>query len=93
MVEQLRSLRQSISANALAVKQEFSFLGQVIMGRQEAITLVITLSHKFFIPNLLGDIRASGLLPQLIQSVGSVDEFRVSTSNIGDDKIAYLCCR
>jgi L-ascorbate metabolism protein UlaG (beta-lactamase superfamily) len=71
-------------AIAPVIGQIFPLLGQVIMGPKEAITLVKTLRPRFFIPNGLGDIRADGLLPKLIRSVGSVDEFRylLTTSNM-----------
>ncbi len=54
------------------------------MGTHVAITLVKTLRPRFFIPNKLGDIRASGFLPKLIRSVGNVDEFpyQLTTSGI-----------
>jgi hypothetical protein len=34
------------------------------------------LHPQFFLPTTRGEIRATGLLPMLTQSVGSVEEFR-----------------
>jgi hypothetical protein len=45
------------------------------MRTHEAITLVKTLRPRFFIPDQLGDIRASGLLPKLIQSGVALTNF------------------
>ncbi len=61
---------------APVVGQVFPLLGQVLMGPKEAMNLVKTLRPRFFVPNAMGDIRFSGILPKLIRAVGSVDEFR-----------------
>ena len=63
-------------AIAPVVGQVIPLLGQVIMGPLEAMHLVKTLKPHFFVPTTLGDIRADGILPKLIQPVGSVEEFR-----------------
>jgi L-ascorbate metabolism protein UlaG (beta-lactamase superfamily) len=63
-------------AIAPVIGQIFPLLGQVIMGPNEAMTLIKTLRPRAFVPNALGDIRDSGLLPKLIRSVGSLEEFR-----------------
>ena len=63
-------------AIAPVVGQVLPLLGQVIMGPLQAMHLVETLKPHVFVPTTLGDIRAEGLLPKLIQPVGSVAEFR-----------------
>src|SRR5579883_1163346 len=63
-------------AVAPVVGQVIPLLGQVIMGPLEAMHLVATLKPPVFVPTTLGDIRAEGILPKLIQTVGSVEEFR-----------------
>lgn len=70
-------------AIAPVIGQVFPLLGKVIMGPQEALTLVQTLKPQIFIPNALGEIRASGILPQLIRSVGSLEEFQHLLSQTG----------
>lgn len=62
-------------AIAPVVGQVFPLLGQVVMGPDEAMNLVTTLRPRIFIPTALGDIRVSGLLPKLIRSVGSLEDF------------------
>lgn len=61
---------------APVVGQIFPLLGQVIMGPEQAIQVARDLTPRFFVPTAMGDIRASGLLPQLVRSVGSTEEFR-----------------
>lgn len=63
-------------AIAPIIGQVFPLLGQVIMGPTEATHLVQTLHPRVFVPTALGEIQASGILPMLIQSIGSVEEFR-----------------
>lgn len=58
------------------IGQIFPLLGQVIMGTTEALELTKTLEPTYFVPTAIGDIRASGILPPLIKTVGSVAEFR-----------------
>lgn len=62
-------------AIAPIVGQIFPLLGQVIMGPTEALQLVNTLQPRWYLPTTMGDIQASGLLPRLTQSVGSIAEF------------------
>jgi L-ascorbate metabolism protein UlaG (beta-lactamase superfamily) len=62
-------------AIAPVVGQIFPFLGQVIMGPLQAMQLVGEVKPRYFVPTAMGDIRTSGLLPLLIRSVGSVEEF------------------
>lgn len=63
-------------AIAPVIGQIFPLLGQVIMGPEQAMQLVQALHPKVFLPTTRGDVCASGILPRLIQSVGSVEEFR-----------------
>lgn len=70
-------------AIAPVVGQVVPLLGQVIMGPKEAMQLVKTLQPRIFIPNAMGDIRASGLLPKFLQSVGSLEEFQTQLQTAG----------
>ncbi len=63
-------------AIAPVIGQIFPLLGQVIMGPEQALNLVKTLHPRFFLPTTRGDIHAGGILPKLIKTVGSVEEFR-----------------
>ncbi len=63
-------------AIAPVIGQIFPFLGQVIMGPDQALDLVQQLQPKVFLPTTRGEIRASGILPRLIKTIGSVAEFR-----------------
>lgn len=63
-------------AIAPVVGQIFPLLGQVIMGPDEAMKLIQTLHPRVFVPTALGDVQVSGILPKLIRSVGSVEQFR-----------------
>lgn len=63
-------------AIAPVIGQAIPLLGQVIMGPLQAMHLVETLKPHFFVPTTLGDVRADGILPKFIQTVGSVEEFR-----------------
>jgi L-ascorbate metabolism protein UlaG (beta-lactamase superfamily) len=75
-VQQAEKIGQVDVAIAPVIEQIFPLLGQVIMGTEQALSLVKTLQPKVFLPTTRGDIDASGILPMLIQSVGSVEEFR-----------------
>jgi L-ascorbate metabolism protein UlaG (beta-lactamase superfamily) len=70
-------------AIAPIIGQIFPLLGQVIMGPEQAMQLVETVRPSYFLPTTMGDIRMSGLLPMLIKSVGSVEEFRDRLSASG----------
>jgi L-ascorbate metabolism protein UlaG (beta-lactamase superfamily) len=63
-------------AIAPVIGQRFPLLGQVIMGPQQTLQMLQALHPQFFLPTTRGEIRATGLLPMLTQSVGSVEEFR-----------------
>ncbi|MBW4692476.1 MAG: MBL fold metallo-hydrolase [Lyngbya sp. HA4199-MV5] len=63
-------------AIAPVIGQVIPLLGQVIMGPLQAMHLVETLKPRVFVPTTLGDVRAEGILPKIIQTVGSVEEFR-----------------
>lgn len=62
-------------AIAPVVGQQFPLLGQVIMGPEQALQLARTLHPRFLVPTAQGDIRTSGILPLLIKTIGSVEEF------------------
>ncbi|MBD2306494.1 MBL fold metallo-hydrolase [Chroococcidiopsis sp. FACHB-1243] len=62
-------------AIAPIIGQVFPLLGQVIMGSTEAMHLIQTLHPRVFVPTSLGEIEARGILPMLIRSIGSVEEF------------------
>ncbi|OCQ95038.1 MBL fold metallo-hydrolase [Oscillatoriales cyanobacterium USR001] len=63
-------------AIAPVVGQIFPFLGEIIMGPIAALNFVQTLKPQYIVPNALGDIQASGILPMFIRTVGSLEEFR-----------------
>jgi len=63
-------------AIAPIVGQIFPLLGQVIMGPEQALQLVKHVDPDYFVPTTMGDVKATGILPALIKSVGSVAEFR-----------------
>ncbi|MBF2026359.1 MAG: MBL fold metallo-hydrolase [Oscillatoriales cyanobacterium C42_A2020_001] len=75
-VQEAHRIGQVDVAIAPVIGQNFPLLGQVIMGPEQAIELVQTLHPKVFLPTTRGDIRTHGILPMLIKSVGSVEEFR-----------------
>jgi len=63
-------------AIAPIIGQIFPLLGQIIMGPEQAMQFIQTVSPRWFMPTAMGDIRADGILPKLIRSVGTVAEFR-----------------
>jgi L-ascorbate metabolism protein UlaG (beta-lactamase superfamily) len=63
-------------AIAPVIGQIFPLLGQIIIGPSQALSLAQTLKPKYFLPTTTGDIRATGILPMLVRSVGSIPEFR-----------------
>lgn len=63
-------------AIAPVIGQAIPLLGQVIMGPLQAMHLVETLKPRVFVPTTLGDVRVEGILPKVLQTVGSVEEFR-----------------
>jgi L-ascorbate metabolism protein UlaG (beta-lactamase superfamily) len=74
---EIRSHIQQVDvAIAPVIGQIFPLLGQVIMGPDQTLELVKALCPAFFLPTTLGDIRASGILPMLTRSVGSLEEFQ-----------------
>lgn len=70
-------------AIAPIIGQVFPLLGQVIMGATEAMHLIQTLHPRIFVPTTLGEIKASGILPMLIRSLGSIEEFRDRLTTAG----------
>lgn len=63
-------------AIAPVVGQVFPLLGQVIMGPDETLNMLDILRPKLFLPTTRGEIRTHGILPLLIKSIGSIEEFR-----------------
>jgi L-ascorbate metabolism protein UlaG (beta-lactamase superfamily) len=70
-------------AIAPVIGQIFPLLGQVIMGPKQALELVRAVNPRYFVPTTMGDIRTSGILPMLIKSIGSVEEFRDRLTALG----------
>lgn len=62
-------------AIAPVIGQIFPLMGEVIMGPQQALTLAQALHPKVYVPTTHGEIKASGVLPKVIRSVGSLTEF------------------
>ena len=62
-------------AIAPVIGQIFPLLGEVIMGPQQALALAQALRPQVYVPTTHGEINASGLLPKVIRSVGSLAEF------------------
>lgn len=83
----LEKVKQKIDtvdvAIAPVIGQIFPFLGQIIIGPAEALNLAQTLKPRFFLPTTTGDIRATGILPMLVKSIGSIREFRDLLANSG----------
>lgn len=75
-VQEAAKLGQVDVAIAPAIGQAFPLLGQVIMGPEQTLQMLQALQPKVFLPTTRGDIQASGILPKLIKTVGSLDEFR-----------------
>lgn len=83
----LEKVKQKIEtvdvAIAPVIGQIFPFLGQVIIGPSGAVSLAQALKPRFFLPTTMGDIRATGILPMLVRSIGSIAEFRHLLANSG----------
>ncbi len=58
------------------VGQIFPLLGQVIMGKTEVLGLVQQLQPRFVIPTTQAEVTIEGILPNLTQTIGSLEEFR-----------------
>lgn len=75
----LAKLQQNLSEIdiilAPVIGQIFPILGQVIMGPAQALTLAQTLKPRYFVPTASGDLQMTGLLPKLIRTIGSLDQF------------------
>ncbi len=72
------------------VGQVFPVLGQVIMGPKQALELVETLRPHIVVPTSVGDLKTQGILPKLIQTVGSTEEFADKLNASGLP--TRLCC-
>ncbi|WP_310427248.1 MBL fold metallo-hydrolase [Chamaesiphon sp. VAR_48_metabat_135_sub] len=57
------------------VGQIFPLLGKVIMNSQDAFALASILQPQWYLPTAVGEIHASGILPQLTRSDGTIEEF------------------
>jgi L-ascorbate metabolism protein UlaG (beta-lactamase superfamily) len=57
------------------VGQIFPLLGKVIMNPQDAFDLAAVLQPQWYLPTAIGEIDASGILPQLTRSDGTIEEF------------------
>jgi L-ascorbate metabolism protein UlaG (beta-lactamase superfamily) len=62
-------------AIAPVVGQVFPLIGQVIMGPQEALTMVQTLQPRVVMSTGNGDVHIEGLLIKGVKSVGSFEKF------------------
>ncbi|MDX2099840.1 MAG: MBL fold metallo-hydrolase [Leptolyngbyaceae cyanobacterium bins.59] len=63
-------------AIAPVVGQVFPLMGELIMGPQAALKLIKRLKPMLFLPTTVGEVNASGILPRLIRTNGSVSEFK-----------------
>jgi L-ascorbate metabolism protein UlaG (beta-lactamase superfamily) len=57
------------------IGQIFPLLGKVIMNPQDAFDLASVLQPQWYLPTAVGEIEASGILPQLTRSDGTIEEF------------------
>ncbi|WP_218080491.1 MBL fold metallo-hydrolase [Anthocerotibacter panamensis] len=57
------------------VGQIFPLLGEVIMGPDRALEMVKTLRPRTVVPTSVGAIKAHGILPHWIRTVGSLEAF------------------
>lgn len=75
--EKIRSLISTIDVMITPmIAQIFPFLGKVIMGPSETLNLIQSFHPQYFLPTTLGEIDARGILPKLVRSQGSIEEFR-----------------
>ena len=63
-------------AIAPAIGQVLPLLGQVIMGPQQTLAMLQALQPQFFLPTTRGEIETSGILPNLLKTVGSIEELQ-----------------
>ena len=57
------------------VGQIFPLLGKIIMDAKDAFQLAQALQPQWYLPTATGAIEANGILPQLTQATGSIDDF------------------
>jgi len=57
------------------VGQIFPVMGQVVMGPEQALEVVEVLRPRTIVPTSVGDLKTEGILPKLIQTIGSTEEF------------------
>jgi L-ascorbate metabolism protein UlaG (beta-lactamase superfamily) len=70
-------------AIAPVVGQIFPLIGQVIMGPQEALSMVKTLRPRVVLSTGNGDVNIEGLLIKGVKPVGSFEEFAASLKESG----------
>jgi L-ascorbate metabolism protein UlaG (beta-lactamase superfamily) len=74
-IDRLSKLGKIDTVIAPIVGQIFPLLGKVIMNSQDAFQLASALQPQWYLPTAMGEINVQGILPQLTQSDGSIDEF------------------
>lgn len=74
-IDHLSKLGKIDTIIAPIVGQIFPLLGKVIMNSQDAFQLASALQPQWYLPTAMGEINVQGILPQLTQSDGSIDEF------------------
>jgi L-ascorbate metabolism protein UlaG (beta-lactamase superfamily) len=73
--ERVHKLGKVDTIIAPIIGQTFPLLGKVIMNPQDAFDLATILQPRWYLPTAMGELDASGILPQLTQSHGSIDDF------------------
>ncbi len=74
-IDRLNKLGKIDTIIAPIVGQIFPLLGKVIMNSQDAFQLASALQPQWYLPTAMGEINVQGILPQLTQSDGSINEF------------------
>jgi L-ascorbate metabolism protein UlaG (beta-lactamase superfamily) len=74
-IDRIDKLAKIDTIIAPIVGQIFPLLGKVIMNSQDAFNLASALQPQWYLPTAMGEIDASGILPQLTRSDGSIEEF------------------
>jgi L-ascorbate metabolism protein UlaG (beta-lactamase superfamily) len=74
-IDQIGQLGKISTIIAPIIGQIFPLLGKVIMNPQDAFNLASALQPQWYLPTAMGAIDASGILPQLTRSDGTIEEF------------------
>ncbi len=74
-IDRIHKLGNVETIIAPIVGQIFPLLGKVIMNPQDAFYLASVLQPQWYLPTGVGKIQASGILPQLTRSDGTMAEF------------------